>query len=320
MASKQKSAVFEYFALTSDFKHYVCQCPCIKSKDDGVICNVKISGSGGGTSKGHTPTRASNLKRHLERYHPDIFKRVQEKDKASSAKATASTSGKQPAIASLSNFFISDKVTVTMTPDEFKRNIVRIIALNGISLRFFSRPEVSALIGELARKLSVSLDKENIKKIVFAEFEREKEELKRKLKNKFVYLKMDACTRHRVNYFAINVRYVDKGRYITKTLAIKDTDAQHSSAFLKQLVKDVLHDYGIEKSHVLCIVTDNASNMLSMVKKLNEEPSVIEECATGRSTCIREDQPGSSSEPLTFSDLTEEQDDFLKAMTMSQVV
>jgi len=34
-------------------------------------------------------------------------------------------------------------------------------------------------------------------------------------------------------------------------MAIKDTQAQHSSKFLTQLEKDVLHDYGLQKDHVL---------------------------------------------------------------------
>ena len=96
-----------------------------------------------------------------------------------------------------------------MTPYAFKRNIVNITVLNGISLRFFSRPEVLALIGELAQKLGVSLNRYNIKKLVIDEYESQKEQLKTKLSNKFVYLKMDACTRHRVNYFAINITYVE---------------------------------------------------------------------------------------------------------------
>jgi len=80
---------------------------------------------------------------------------------------------------------------------------------------------------------------------------------------------MDACTRHHVNYF---VRYVNEGKNYTKTLAIRDTQAQHSSEFLTQLQKDVLQDYGLQKEHVLCIVTYNASNMVSMVKQLNKRP------------------------------------------------
>jgi len=42
---------------------------------------------------------------------------------------------------------------------------------NGISLRFFFQPEVLALIGELARKLGVSLNRDNIKKLVLDEYE-----------------------------------------------------------------------------------------------------------------------------------------------------
>jgi len=38
------------------------------------------------------------------------------------------------------------------------------------------------------------------------------------------------------------------------------------------LVKDVLQDYVLQKDRVLCIVTDNGSNMVNMVKQLNERP------------------------------------------------
>jgi len=55
-------------------------------------------------------------------------------------------------------------------------------------------------------------------------------------------------------------------------LVKRDTEAQHPSRFLAQFVKDVLQGYGIQKDHVLSIVTDNASNMVSMVKQLNERP------------------------------------------------
>ena len=34
----------------------------------------------------------------------------------------------------------------------------------------------------------------------------------------------------------------------------------------------MLQDYGIQNDHVLCIVTDNASNMVSMVIQLSERP------------------------------------------------
>ena len=102
MALKQRSSVFEHFTVTSDLKHYVCQ--CVTDQDD----EETISASGT-AHRGHVPTRASNLRRHLECCHPDIFKLVQEKDKASSATQTLSepkplSTEKKPATASLSYF------------------------------------------------------------------------------------------------------------------------------------------------------------------------------------------------------------------------
>lgn len=66
----------------------------------------------------------------------------------------------------------------------------------------------------------------------------EKEELQRTLKGRFVFLKMDACTCYRVNYFAINVRFVDENnKIVTPTLAIKDTEAHHTSEYPVTQVK-----------------------------------------------------------------------------------
>ncbi|XP_073401270.1 uncharacterized protein [Dendrobates tinctorius] len=82
---------------------------------------------------------------------------------------------------------------------------------------------------------------------------------------------MDACTRHRVNYFAINVRFVcDKNEIVTKTLAVKDTKAHHTSEFLQVLVEKVLQDYELKREQVLSVVIDNASNMISTIKLMNE--------------------------------------------------
>ena len=70
-----------------------------------------------------------------------------------------------------------------------------------------------------------------------------------------------------------DVRYADEGKNYTKILAIiRDSEAKHSSKFLTQLVKDLLQDNGIQKDHVLCIVTANASSMVNMIKQLNERP------------------------------------------------
>lgn len=56
---------------------------------------------------------------------------------------------------------------------------------------------------------------------------------------------------------------------VTRTLAVKDTKARHTSTYLSELVMNVLKDFNINREQVLLIVTDNASNMISTIEKIN---------------------------------------------------
>ncbi|KAM9307836.1 uncharacterized protein PAF06_011978 [Gastrophryne carolinensis] len=243
--------------------------------DENKCCEVKISAFSG-TDK-NAPTRASNLKRHLQRFHPEVYKTVSEKDMKSNEPVASSTSSQaneqRTSQTTLGRYFVSDKVTVTMTVETFKKQIIELVVKDAVPISLFSRPAFMGLNGEMARKLGVSLERESIRKLVIEEAVKQKKELQESLKGRFVFLKMDACTRHRVNYFAINVRFVcEKNEIvtITKTLAVKDTKAHHSSEFLQVLVENVLQEYELKKEQVLSVVTDNASNMISTIRLMNE--------------------------------------------------
>ena len=137
------------------------------------------------------------------------------------------------------------------------------MVMNGLPISLFLKPAFMGLNGEMALNLSVSLERESIRKLVIEEAIKQKQEPKKFLKGRFVFLKMDGCTRHRVNYFAINVRFVcENNKIVIKTLALKDTKAHHTSEFLQALVEKNLQDYKLKKEQVLSVVTDNTSNMI----------------------------------------------------------
>ncbi|KAM4018767.1 LOW QUALITY PROTEIN: uncharacterized protein ACNLHF_008010 [Anomaloglossus baeobatrachus] len=264
-----KSAVFEHFTITQHRKHYVCQC-MTNDPDENKCCEAKMSAYSGKDK--NAPTRASNLKRHLQRFHPEVLKAVDEdciqtnEPVPSSSSQTKEQRTLQPSVA---RYFVSDKVTVTMTVDTFKKQIIELVVKDSVTISLFSRPAFMCLNREIARKLSVSLERESIRKLVIEEAFKKRKNLKKTLKGRFLFLKMDACTRHRVNYFAINVRFVcDKNEIVTKTLAVKDTKAHHTSEFLQVLVEKVLQDHELKKEQVLSVVTDNASHMRCVVHTL----------------------------------------------------
>jgi hypothetical protein len=124
----------------------------------------------------------------------------------------------------------------------------------------------------MAKRLGVSLDRSRVRSYVIDAAETMKLKIKEELKDKFIHLKFDCATRIRTNYLGVTARYVNSNNEaITTTLSITDTKSQHTSSQLKVLLHNILESYDIPLNHVLCCVTDNASNMIRVVKDLNED-------------------------------------------------
>ena len=159
---------------------------------------------------------------------------------------------------------------MSITKEKFKHHLIQLVVENGVPLKLFSSPGFVGLHGEMGEKLGVSLS--SIRNLILCEAEEQKNKLKEELRDKFLFLKMDGCTRHRINYLALNVHFVDsKNEVRIFTLAVRDTENQHSSDFIQRLVEDVLKDFEISKQQVLAVATDNASNMILAVQKLSED-------------------------------------------------
>lgn len=60
-----------------------------------------------------------------------------------------------------------------------------------------------------------------------------------------------------------------------RTLSVKDTKAQHDTNFIRIFVEGVIKEFEIDKKQILAIVTDNASNMIKAVEKLNEMAEIM---------------------------------------------
>jgi len=143
---------------------------------------------------------------------------------------------------------------------------------DGLPLRFFGQPNFRKLNGQIADRLKVSLDKDAIRNYIIQEANCQREILKKKLADSFVYIKLDLATCIRVNYLGVAVRFFDTAeqKTVTKTLKVMDTKDQHTSGQLKTMLLSILNDYGIKLTNVVCVVSDNASNMIKMVTHLQD--------------------------------------------------
>ena len=68
------------------------------------------------------------------------------------------------------------------------------VVYDGVAVRFFESVGFQRINGEVARKLGVGLNRDSIRKLVIERAEELKEEMIGQPKNKFVFIKLDACT------------------------------------------------------------------------------------------------------------------------------
>ena len=95
----------------------------------------------------------------------------------------------------MSNYFASNKISITMTKEELIDGIEWMVAKDGTPLRFFKQEGSRRLLGEMAEKVGVSLDRNRVRDCVNVAAEKLKQSVKKELKDKFVYLKFDCATR-----------------------------------------------------------------------------------------------------------------------------
>ena len=96
--------------------------------------------------------------------------------------------------------------------------------------------------------------------------------MKESLSGALVSITFDGVTRLRSHFLGISVQYYDEEHGLTvKTLALVDTEANHTSSHLKAILLDTLKQFNISKQQVLACVVDNASNMTRTVQLLNKD-------------------------------------------------
>ena len=251
---------------SSVYKHF-------EADEDGFICSVPECGQKITESNPEVPRNAcSNLKRHLKRVHHDVYLEVEKEDGESSRKKTCRQQFLASPSQKITNFFASKVIQVHMTAEQFKLNIIDLVAGGGTPLSFFASDGMKGMIGEMAAKLGVSLDRSSVRDLVIGAAGAKRAEIREELRGVPVYIKIDSCTRHNRSFLGVNVQFTGpNGRAQVRTLAVRDCLGKHSGEETKILLQTVMADFGVSPQQLLAVVSDNAANMVKAVKLLNQD-------------------------------------------------
>ena len=253
--SKQKSIVYNNFVEEED--NY--RCNLLTKNGDQCSTHVKKCKASGVTT---------NLKNHLKRFHEQQFKIVQEEDTAAKKTKKPRTDSK---MAKITDMFKHKSATVSITEDALKLSVLKMIVNNGVPLTHFKGEGFQLLAGKAAVSLGIHLGRSAVRALLMNRFQSEKEALKGALKGKHIYLLFDGVTRLRRHFLGVSVQFLDNDDKLqVKTLALLDTDSKGTSEETKDMVLEIVEDYGIELKMVLACVVDNASAMSKTVMLLNQ--------------------------------------------------
>ena len=155
----------------------------------------------------HSGSRSGNLKRHLMRYHKQVYEVVrasEEKEKKQKQEQRQRGIGQKP----LENYFrpVVTSLCIKMTKEQFKSGIVSMVVCESVAFRFFESQGFKAVSGVMAEKLGVSLDRARVRDYVMELGQQERSQLSNDLKGKPVYVKLDCATRIWTNYSTDLVR------------------------------------------------------------------------------------------------------------------
>ena len=148
------------------------------------------------------------------------------------------------------------KATASITKEDFTNRILKMTVYNGAPLTFFESDGFRSQHGNFAKNLEIQLGRQAICSKVLKISEKEKLNLKESLSEALVSIKFDGVTRLRSHFLGISVQYHNEEHGLTvKTLALVDTETNHTNSHLKEMLLDTLKQFNISKQQVLALLT-----------------------------------------------------------------
>lgn len=215
---------------------------------------------------------AANLERHMQRHHKNEYEELQAQKPISSKRGAGDVDEAPPAkrIDHMLGLFV--RVNVNIREKDVIQGCVEMVTKNG---RPFAAVEDSGfrkildpILEALGGKLKVNA--EVIKNCVIQEAKDARKVLAQKLQNRLVSLKIDCANRLDRAILGVNVQYIEDGKLVLQTLAMRELFERHTGRYLKSEVLDVLSMYGVRAEQIYSITTDNGANMIKAVDILRE--------------------------------------------------
>lgn len=160
---------------------------------------------------------------------------------------------------------------------KFIQDCAQLIAINGCSFAVLAKSGFESLISDklgtladagYAEGLTAPLYPAVREYIAYQAAQIEKK-IKNEVQGKYVALMVDGASKNGKSFLGLSIQFVFDGRMVVRNIGILEILDSHCSLNLMNEIMTRLHFFGIEKSRLIGITSDNAPNMLATVKRFN---------------------------------------------------
>lgn len=200
-------------------------------------CNVQVNGSKGW-----------NLAQHLQNCHLNIYEEI-----------------------------TGQKETPELKRLHFIQNCVEIISVNGRPFSYLLDSGFQALVKEKLTELheagyGINLSHQNlveVKQHLKETSQQIQEEIRKETENRPLSLLVDIVTRQRRSICGFSVQYIFNGQLKIRSIGMVELLHSHTGKYIAEVIIKRLNEFGINLKQIITITTDNAANVLKMVRDIN---------------------------------------------------
>lgn len=157
------------------------------------------------------------------------------------------------------------------------QNCAEIISVNGRAFKSLSDSGFKKLIGKKLNKLRRAgygkglraPEYTAVKQHIKYQAKRVQEEITKEVKGKFIALMVDTASRNNKTFLGLSLQYILNGRVVVRSIGMNEVINEHSSLNIKNMIMHRLNDFEINIKQLISVTTDNAPNMIALMKRFN---------------------------------------------------
>lgn len=237
-----------------------------------AVCRLHLV-SGKQCNAKYTKFHKNNLKKHLIDNHNQTYTEILAK-----LEQKLANSSLQPYLPPNSLDGANREIRGFMSKNCFESHLVRLFASDGRVFSMLDNESFRSLMAIFFKAFGKTYTRNNIKDLIKAEAEKQRQFLKLELKDRLLSLKFDGCTKRRRHFFGINAQYIFNDKVKIVNLSTLEYKTSSTSDNLKREIVKILSRFSIELSQVVSATVDNAANMILSVDKLNLDFFLSSDC------------------------------------------